>query len=193
MAGSHGAGTHVCLIYDNETERREVVAAFARDGLASGERVAYFTDAQPADIHAWLTERGVDLPEPPQFTVDPAGDVYFPDGEFVPERMPPFWHRFHEEATAGGFPAARATGETSWSRDVRGGERIVEYEARLNDVLAEIPVTALCQYDVHRFDGATILDILRVHPLMLIGGQMVRNPYYMTPHQFLTRRSAADE
>ena len=193
MAHAHGSGTHVCLIYDDEAERREVVAAFAREGLTAGERVAYFTDAAPAGIRDWLTALGVELPEPPQFTVTAARDVYCPDGEFRPERMPPFWHRFHDEATAQGFPGARATGETSWSREVPGGERIVEYEAQLNNVLAEIPVTALCQYDVHRFDGATILDILRVHPLMFIGGQMVRNPYYVAPEQFLARHLAPSE
>ena len=40
-------GTHVCLIYDNEAERRDVVAQFVEEGLASGERVAYFTDGEP--------------------------------------------------------------------------------------------------------------------------------------------------
>lgn len=181
------SGAHLCLIYDDERERREVVARFVEEGLAGGERVAYFTDADPPTIRDWLTTHGVELPEPPAFSLTPARTVYFPDGEFLPERMPPYWHRFHREANELGFPAARATGETSWSREVPGGERIVEYEANLNAVLAGLPVTALCQYDVRRFDGATILDILRVHPMMLVGGQVVRNPYYQLPADFLKR------
>jgi hypothetical protein len=178
------SGTHLCLIYDDERERREVVAKFVEDGLSGGERVAYFTDAEPQVICTWLGERGLELPEPPAFSLMEASTVYYPDGEFLPERMLPYWLAFHTEATDMGFPAARATGETSWSREVPGGERIVEYEANLNVVLADLPVTALCQYDVRRFDGATIFDILRVHPLMLVGGQVVRNPYYETPEAF---------
>jgi hypothetical protein len=181
------SGTHLCLIYDDERERREVVAKFVEEGLSGGERVAYFTDAEPVAIRTWLEEHGLELPEPPAFSLSPARSVYCPDGEFRPERMPPYWRAFHAEATGLGFPAARATGETSWSREVPGGERIVEYEAHLNEVLAELPVTALCQYDVKRFDGATIFDILRVHPLMLVGGQVVRNPYYEGPEEFLSR------
>ncbi len=180
-----GSGTHVCLIYDDEDERREVVARFVGDGLTEGERVAYFTDGDLDLVAAWLEELGVDLPSPPAFALSHTRDVYCPTGSFEPERMFAHWHEFHRSSVASGFARARATGETTWSREVPGGERIVEYEARLNDVLAEMPVTALCQYDVHRFDGATILDILRVHPLMLVRGQMVRNPYYMTPDQFL--------
>ena len=180
-----GSGTHVCLIYDDEEERREVVARFIGDGLAEGERVAYFTDGDPEQVGAWLKERGLDLPSPPAFALSRTRDVYCPGGSFDPESMFEHWHEYHRSSVADGFASARATGETSWSREVPGGERIVEYEAKLNDVLAGMPVTALCQYDVHRFDGATILDILRVHPLMLVAGQMVRNPYYMTPDQFL--------
>jgi hypothetical protein len=181
------SGAHICLIYDDERERREVVSKFVEAGLSEGERVAYFTDAEPLAVRTWLGDHGLEVPEPPSFTLLKTHSVYCPDGEFLPERMPPYWRAFHEESSDLGFPAARATGETSWSREVPGGERIVEYEANLNSVLADLPVTALCQYDVRRFDGATIFDILRVHPLMLVGGQMVRNPYYERPEEFLQR------
>jgi len=186
------SGAHLCLIYDNEEERREVVAGFVEQGLSAGERVAYFTDAEPLTIRSWLGEHGFDLPEPPAFGLMEASSVYFPDGRFVPERMPAYWHAFHREADELGFPGARATGETTWSREVPGGERIVEYEANLNLVLAELPVTALCQYDVRRFDGATIFDILRVHPLMLVGGQVVSNPYYEGPEEYFQRSARRD-
>lgn len=183
------SGTHLCLIYDDEDERREVVAKFVGEGVSAGERVAYFTDAEPPTIRTWLLDHGVEVPEPPAFDLIEAEKVYFPDGEFLPERMPAYWRAFHHDAHELGFPGARATGETGWSREVRGGDRIVEYEVTLNSVLADLPVTALCQYDVTRFDGATIFDILRVHPLMIVGGQVVRNPYYEEPEEYF-RRSA---
>lgn len=184
------SAAHLCLIYDDEAERREVVAKFVEDGFVAGERVAYFTEADPLAVRTWLHERGLELPESPAFGLFEARDVYYPDGEFLLERMPAYWRAFHSEAAALGFPGERATGETSWSREVPGGERIVEYEAGLNQVLADLPVTVLCQYDVRLFDGATIFDVLRVHPLMLVGGQIVRNPYYEKPEEFL-RRSAS--
>jgi hypothetical protein len=43
----------------------------------------------------------------------------------------------------------------------------------------------VCQYDANRFDGATILKCLEVHPYMIVHGQVVHNPYYITPQEFL--------
>ena len=51
----------------------------------------------------------------------------------------------------------------------------------------ESGLQAHCQYDARRFDGATLFDVLNVHPMMIIRGQVVRNPYYVEPEHFLER------
>ena len=61
----------------------------------------------------------------------------------------------------------------------------MEYEALVNTVLDTHPVTPICQYDARRFDGATLLNVLKVHPMMIVQGQIVHNPYYMPPEEFL--------
>ena len=66
-----------------------------------------------------------------------------------------------------------------------GSDRLMEYEALVNNVLKTHPITAVCQYDANRFSGATIVDVLKVHPMMIVRGQIVRNPYYMKPEDFL--------
>ncbi len=38
------AGIHMCLIYNNEEERRQTIARFLAAGLTDGERVGYFAD-----------------------------------------------------------------------------------------------------------------------------------------------------
>jgi hypothetical protein len=48
------------------------------------------------------------------------------------------------------------------------------------------PYTACCQYDARRFDGETIMDVLSVHPVMIVRGQLVKNPYYIEPEIFLS-------
>jgi hypothetical protein len=60
---------------------------------------------------------------------------------------------------------------------VAGSERLMEYERRLDDLLARFPMTVLCQYDMTRFDGATAFATLGVHPMLLMDGRIVRNPY----------------
>ncbi len=45
----------------------------------------------------------------------------------------------------------------------------------------ESGLQAHCQYDARRFDGATLFDVLKVHPMMIIRGQVVRNPFTSSP------------
>ena len=74
----------------------------------------------------------------------------------------------------------------SWAlKGVPGCERLMEYEARVNDVVKTHPISAICQYDANRFSGALIMDVLRTHPMMIVRGHIVHNPYYLSPDQFL--------
>lgn len=70
-------------------------------------------------------------------------------------------------------------------RGIPGSEKLIEYESRLNLLVEQNPITLICQYDANRFDGATIYDVLNVHPMMIVRGQVVRNPYYVPPAEFL--------
>ena len=182
-------GTHMCLIYDDDRERRELLSAFLEAGFGAGEEVAYFADSTPpAEVRAWLSEMGVECPsvESAQFKVAAAAEVYCPDGQFVPTRMLDTLRAFHRGVHASGYPGGRVTGEMSWAlRDIPGADRLMEYEALVNDVLVTHPITAICQYDARRFDGGTIFEVLKVHPMMIVHGHVVRNPYYMRPQEFL--------
>ena len=40
---------------------------------------------------------------------------------------------------------------------------------------------AITMYDLARFGAAITLDILRTHPLVLIGETLHENPFYMPP------------
>jgi len=184
------AGTHMCLIYSEEEERKKIISKFLDAGNSSGEKVAYFADEMsPEEVKTWLMEKGVEIPaedKKDSFSVVSTASTYHPKGVFVPEEMLETLKTFYGDAKAEGFPAARVTGEMAWAlKGIPGSERLMEYEAKVNDVLIEHPVTAICQYNANKFDGATIFQCLQVHPYMIVYGQIVRNPYYMKPEDFL--------
>ncbi len=185
--GTFPAGTHMCLIYSDESERRKTIGKFLESGLLAGEKVAYFADTlTPAEVRAWLQEMGIALPESDGFAITAAEKTYCASGEFVPAAMLQTLREFYRQAKLEGYPNARVSGEMSWAlRDIPGTNRLMEYEALVNDVLVTHPVTAICQYDASRFSGATILNVLKVHPMMVVRGQIVQNPYYMKPQDFL--------
>jgi hypothetical protein len=88
-----------------------------------------------------------------------------------------------------GYPGSRVSGEMSWAlRGIPGSDRLMEYEALVNDVLVTHPITAICQYDTRRFSGAVVFDVLKVHPMMVVHGHIVKNPYYIQPQEFLKSR-----
>jgi len=178
----------MCLIYNDERERRQIISRFLEAGLREGERVAYFADLMSVDdVYGWLTEMDVEIPAGDQFAVTQAEGTYCAEEDFQPGRMLDNLRAFHDGTRDSGFPAARVSGEMSWAlRGIPGSDRLIEYEARVNDVLESHPITAICQYDARRFDGATIFDVLKVHPMMVVNGQVVKNPYYVRPMEFLS-------
>jgi hypothetical protein len=36
-----------------------------------------------------------------------------------------------------------------------------------------------------KFGGDTVIDIMRTHPMIIIGGLLHRNPFYVPPEEFL--------
>jgi hypothetical protein len=104
---------------------------------------------------------------------------YFPDGSFNPDAMLRRLREQYEQGMAAGLAGARFAGEMTWAlRQVPGADRVIECESRINELVREAPITVMCQYDMRRFDGAMIFDVMNVHPVMVVGGHILRNPFY---------------
>ena len=183
------AGTHSCQIYTSEEERRDSLLRFVRRGLLDGERCACFSDkTSEADILRFLGAEGIPQPQrvTPALTCSPVAEIYFQDGVFDPDHMLQLLTDFDTDAIAAGFPASRVIGEMSPDiHRVTGGSRLLEYEARVSLLLRTHPLTAVCQYGARSFDGATIMDVLKVHPMMIVRGAVVKNPFWIPPEEFL--------
>jgi hypothetical protein len=120
------------------------------------------------------------------FTLAATRDIYFKDEQFDPQRIIEVLTRYYDDSVHGGYPAARVIGEmTPKVQHVPGGSRLLEYESKVSLLLRDHPVTCVCQYDARLFDGALILDVLKVHPLMVVRGAVVRNPFFIPPEEFL--------
>jgi len=54
--------THMCLIYNSEEERKDVITKYIRSGILNKEKVMYLADnATKSDIATWLLDSGVDI------------------------------------------------------------------------------------------------------------------------------------
>ena len=97
--------------------------------------------------------------------------------------------RVLEEVLEGEWREHRLTrlmGNMEWALEYRPGVTdIIEYEAKLNYVLPKYPDPVVCVYDLNKHSGAVLMDILRTHPMVIIGGVLQENPLYVHPDEFL--------
>jgi hypothetical protein len=184
-------GIHVCLIYDQDDDRQRIVSEYMAAGLKQGEQIRYLADTTtPEVVQSWLLEAGVKLPteeiENPPLKILNAESAYCPHGHFNPRELIPTLLPRYELVRKAGYQGQRSCGEMTWAlRNISGAERVFEYEALLNTVVANFPHSGMCQYDARRFDGATLFKVLKLHPWMIVRGKIVQNPYYVSSEEFL--------
>lgn len=186
-------GIHICQIYSEDDEREEAILKFLLTGLQAGERTSCFSGKLTEDFIAeFLEKNGITsrkARESGAFSFKGVQESYFKDGCFDPDRMLGLLGKYHQESAELGFAGARVIGEMAPEvLHLPGGSRLLEYESRVSLLLRDHPVTSVCQYDARSFDGAMIMDILKVHPFMVVRGSVIHNPFFIEPEVFLSCR-----
>lgn len=190
---------HLCLIYESRDEWLETIVPFILSGLERGEKCIYVVDANTADeMRMIFQETGLDLDKiesSGQFSIIHERDAYTREGFFDPDLMIALLIEETEKALAEGYSALRVTGEMSWAlRDYSGVDRVLEYEASLNrDFFPRYRCLAICQYDRWKFDPETIKGVVLTHPLLIRGGCIYRNFYYIEPEEYLNHKKGERE
>lgn len=182
-------GAHICAFFRGPEERDELLVPYLREGLRAGDMCLCVTDDPDADaaVRALLADEEPSAP-PGRLQTMCSESTYLADGQFVVDRMLDFW----ETAVGGaivrdGWTSVRSVGEMTWALSGKPGvDGLLAYESRLNLFLPRYPNVALCLYDLERFsDGEIVLEILRTHPAVFFGGQLLENPWYTEPHDYL--------
>lgn len=189
-------GDHMCLLYDNDDDYREVMVPFVRQGIEQNQRVLFVTGQRTADA---IFESLIGDDSFPLQTAIDSGQLktlsekraYFRDGVFDPDEMIARIEAETEEAIAAGYSALRVTGEMSWALGgVTGADRLVEYEIKVDDFYPHSRALALCCYDMRRFDPDVVLGVLQAHPYAILGTQFCGNVYYMPPAEILSDKAS---
>lgn len=184
-------GTHMCLFYSDEQERVDVISRFMQAGLRANEQVCYFAKSLlPEELVKNLNSLGIDISDEDtarQLLCATSESAYYPNGRFDPDSMLATLRAFYSASMEEGFSGVRGIGEMEWAlEDIPGSDRLIEYEMRVNMELKNTPLTSICQYNINLFDGKTIMDILRLHPAVILRGRITRNPFYSSPDAFKT-------
>ena len=181
---------HLCLIYETREEQFAAAIPYIRIGLERGEKCLYVVDDNTAEmVGEAMMGAGLDVAgavESGRLSIVSKRDAYLKKGYFDPDWMIDYLKQAVEEAKKAGFTALRGTGEMTWMLGGDPGtERLMEYEAKLNYFLSENDALALCQYNRHRFSPEVIKSVIETHPIVIYGGLVCSNFYYVPPDDFL--------
>jgi len=170
-------------------------AHFIAEGLRKGERCAFAGDGRAAG-HVTAALRGVGVNtgrelERSALLYSTTGDTYLRAGRFDLEGQFGHLGGLVGQSLADGFTGLRHAGEMHWALGSEPGcDRLLEYEARLNDLVPKLSLTGMCQYDRRRFPSETVRDALRAHPVVVLSGGVRPNHFYEPPDLLLNGHSA---
>src|ERR1700735_5571694 len=94
-----------------------------------------------------------------------------------------------DDATQKGFPLTRFVTDMGWALEADlDANALLEYESTANYkwIQQREPINpVICTYDLSRFTADIIVDVMRTHPLVIIGGMLRENPFFVPPQEFL--------
>jgi hypothetical protein len=171
-------------------EHYRVLQAFITDGFDQGERAFHLIDPERREDHLErLVGAGIDVEEATasgQLEVHP-----WEDGPLHGERFDQdVWLAGFEEVLqagpATGYTKTRFLAQMEWALvDMPGIDDMIEFETRVNHVVPKYEDAVICAYDLSKFGANTVMYALRTHPLVIIGGMLQENPFYVDPDQLL--------
>src|SRR5437868_2973557 len=83
-------------------------------------------------------------------------------------------------------PLTRLVAHMEWALLERPGvDDLLEYETRLNYMLPKYDDPGICTYDLSKFSASAVMDIMRTHPVVIVGEVLQENPFFVPPDQFL--------
>ena len=182
--------THICAFFDSEKQQYDCLVPFFAEGLAQGEQVVTIREANDTGRHTAklrdLMPGQVDSAvRSNQLRVVASEETYLRDGVFEAERMYNMLEGVLQDAEEK-FGRVRACGDMTWAlRDMPGTDELMEYESRVNKLTAQHDCTLMCVYDVNKFSGRAVMDVLATHPMVVMGDRIYDNPYYVEPSAFL--------
>ena len=188
---SVGAHRHICAFFNGLEEEHRVLGSFYKDGFDRGEKATHIVAAENREEYLKrLTEAGIDVQrrmQTGQLEVLPWTDMYVRDHRFDQDAMLASVEKVIQSGAGAGYERTKLVGHhMDWLfRDQAAVKNLVEYEARLNGLLSKYDAPVVCNYDSSKFGASVALDILRTHPLVIIGGLLRENPFFVPPEQFL--------
>ena len=190
-----GTSRHICAFFTSDDDEYRVLLPFIKEGFERGDKAIHVIRPDRHSGHVRrLADAGIDptaAQRAGQLEIRGSTETYLRDGGFDKERMLEAFEQMASGNAKGRFPVSRIVCHMDWAgEDPSHLDALVEFESRVNDVWAHHRDAVICVYDLAKFGGAVVMDMVRTHPLVIIGGILQQNPFFVPPEEFLRERRA---
>lgn len=177
---------HVCALFSSAVEEYDALLPFICDGINCGQRAFHVLPSQHREDHLnWLRNAGVDVEKTMksrQLEVALPEDTYLKTGRFDKDAMLILIQEALKAGTGLGFPLTRMIAHAEMAvDDWKSGIEWAEYEMRLNSVLPNYDDPVICTFDANLLTAPHAFDILRTHPMVILGGVLIENSFLHEP------------
>ena len=179
-------GDHVCGFYYSTEERDAMLLPYLRESLQNGHKCVAVVDSLTPDELADRVDGARGAMASGQLELFNSEQTYLQTGVFDPDLTIAFWeHRAQQLVDEKEYSFIRLLGELSWiDRTGTPREDIVRYESWADNFVSRYPMTILCLYDLRRMGSSVMMDLLRTHPRLLMGGLLLENPHHIASDDF---------
>ena len=188
------SGSHIVQLYNKVSEITGVTARLLEMGLQAHEKCLFAgTSAAVQEMEAALKKADIDVAEAKvagQLIMLIERESLLVNNRFDPYHLLSTHQTFIAQALREGWKAVRISMDMSWlTKDVATPEQILKYEAASDAVFTfqNAPIIALMHYDYAQLPGALVVELLKLHPIAVVGKFIKRNPYYLNSEQYLLK------
>ena len=183
-------GMHICTFFRSSDERYRVLMPFICEGMEQGDRALHLVNPSLRREHTQrIAEAGIDTAPAEvegQLQIIGWDDAPLRGGSFNQSAMLSLLPVLLNDGRTRGFPITRFIADMAWVLNDPGAvDRLLDFECRVNLALPKAGDIVICCYDLDKFGAAIVIDALRTHPIVLIGGIVQRNPFYVPPQELL--------
>jgi hypothetical protein len=191
FAGGNLAGQrHICAFFNSADEEHRVLRSFIKDGFDRGDKAFHLVNPELREDHLKrLADTGINVQEAMhtgQLEVRPWQDGPLHGGRFDQDTWIVSFEKVLQSGPAAGYAQTRFLAHMEWALvDLPGIGDLIEFETRVNYVVPKYDDIVICAYDLSKFSASVVMDALRTHPVVIIGGILQKNPFFIPPDQFL--------
>jgi hypothetical protein len=185
-----GQQRHICAFFNSIDEQHRVLRSFIKDGLDRGDKAFHLVNPDLREEHLRrLAEAGINVQDAVgtgQLEVWPWQDGPLFSGRFDQDTWLASFERVLQSGPAAGYAQTRFLAHMEWALvDLPGVDDLIEFETQVNYVVPKYEDVVICAYDLSKFGASVVMDALRTHPVVIIGGLLHENPFFVPPDQFL--------